>query len=77
MTLTQKYSFGDLARVASREVGQRKRVYQNLLLAGKMTKEKADYEIGAMLTIAEHFERLAAEQAAKGDLFARKEDSNG
>lgn len=50
---------------AKREVGQRLRVYPRLVLAGKMTRQKADAETEAMKAIVGTLEAVAAEEAKR------------
>jgi hypothetical protein len=48
----------EMIRCANREVEYRRRVYARLLDAGKMRKEKADYEIACMRAIVAKLEEL-------------------
>ena len=47
---------------ADREVKQRMRVYPRLIEAGKMTKEKAEYETDIMRAIAADYHPLALKE---------------
>ena len=47
-------------KAASREVDQRGRVYKRLVETGKMTQQKADYEIEVMEAIASDYAKLKA-----------------
>jgi hypothetical protein len=64
-----QFSRADLADCAEREVKQRRRVYPNLVTGGKMTREFADRQIAMMEEIARDYRRVAAVEAARGDLF--------
>jgi hypothetical protein len=57
-----KFRYRHLAKVATAEVENRKRLYSGLVGAGKMTMAKADYEIEAMEEIADILHWLADEQ---------------
>lgn len=46
----------DLITCAKREVGQRRRVYARLVTQGKMSQEKADWEIACMEAIVRRLE---------------------
>lgn len=50
---------------AKREVLQRARVYPRLVLAGKMTRERAEAETEAMKAIVSTLEAVAAEEAKR------------
>lgn len=50
----------DKYKAADREVKQRGRVYGRLVANGKMTREKADYEIEVMEAIASDYALLMA-----------------
>lgn len=60
-----RFSFDQLAAAAEREVRFRERVYARRVLLGKMTRQKADEEIGLMKGIAEHLRA----QADRDSLF--------
>jgi len=47
---------------ADREVRQRERVYTRLIVSGKMTREKADYETNVMREIANDYHRLVQQE---------------
>jgi hypothetical protein len=53
------YTMRDLAACAEREVNMRKRVYENRVLTGRMTRGLADGELDKMQAIAELLEELA------------------
>lgn len=54
-----RFTFDQLAAAAEREVRFRERVYARRVLLGKMSRTKADEEIGLMKSIAEHLRREA------------------
>jgi hypothetical protein len=53
------YSTRELQREAEGEVIMRRRVYENRVLTGRMTRQAADTKINRMKAIAEYFAELA------------------
>jgi hypothetical protein len=51
-----EFTIDDLVACARRELGQRRRVYSRLVMAGEMSKESADQEIALMIAIKENLE---------------------
>jgi len=67
--MTEVFPDADLAACAKREVAQRRRVYARLVVTGRMEQAKADKEIALMQAIADHFQKRADDEAAKGRLL--------
>ena len=55
----------DQIRCVGREIGLRRNVYPKFLASGRITQEKADYEMAAMEAVYETLKRLRAEEGAK------------
>ena len=53
----------NMRRCAKRELDKRKNFYPKWVAAGKMTQEKADFEIQGMSEILEYFEYLQIHQS--------------
>jgi hypothetical protein len=49
------FTAAELAAEAQREIGQRLRVYGNLVISGKMKQAEADHKIALMAAIRDHF----------------------
>jgi hypothetical protein len=62
---TTTYELHDLIACAIREVELRKNVYPKFIAQGRMTKEKAAWEIGAMKAIAEKLKNWPPEGGEK------------
>lgn len=58
MTFTAEEKY----RAAMREVGQRKKVYPNIVVRGNMTQEEARYQIDVMEAIAADYEEQAKKE---------------
>ena len=58
MTFTAEEKY----KAAMREVGQRRKVYPNIIMRGNMTREQADYQIAVMEAIAADYEELAKKE---------------
>jgi hypothetical protein len=56
-----RFTFDQLAAAAERELRFRQRVYARRVLLGKMTRAKADEEIGLMKAIGDHM-RMEADR---------------
>jgi hypothetical protein len=57
----------EMLRCAERELKMRKQVYPRWIRSGRMSVVEADYEIGRMEDIAEHFRKLV--EADQPQLF--------
>lgn len=58
----KRYSTTELFRCAERELNLRKTVYPQMIKTGKMKRRDAEYELGAMEAIYDHFKELAAKE---------------
>ncbi len=66
----QTFTNKEKARAAQREVGQRRKVYANLVANRGMAQEKADYGIAIMQAIANDYDMLAiADDLRQGRLL--------
>ncbi|WP_046869292.1 hypothetical protein [Microvirga massiliensis] len=73
-----RFTPAELAKCARRELGWRHRVYpRRVSHGGRLDAQTAQREIAMMEAIAEHFERLAAEERRTGDLFGEIEPAQG
>ena len=54
-----RYTFSDMLACAERELRMRRRVYPRWVSEGRMTKAKADLEIGQMAAITDHLRQQA------------------
>ena len=62
-----KFSYGELAECAEREVKQRERVYKRLIENGSMSRPFAQKQRLMMRAIADHFNELARDEPSQPD----------
>lgn len=70
--MTEQFSHKDIdfmRRCAHRELDKRKTFYPKWVANGKMTQEKADFELKGMQKICEHFDLLQIKNPEQQKLF--------
>jgi hypothetical protein len=67
----RRFTNGELAACAEREVKQRQRVYPRWVSERRMTQAFADEQIAMMSQIAREYRAKADAEASKNDLFGR------
>lgn len=58
MAEPRAFTLDEQIKAVGREIGLRKAVYPKFLKSGRITQEKADYEIAAMSAVYETLKRL-------------------
>lgn len=71
-----KFSHDRLAKEARREIRQRGRVYPGLVAQHRLSPADMAERIAMMEAIAEHFERLAKDEAGQAELFDGRASSD-